>query len=113
VRARLELEWGENKRRRLIEERDLDILYAALIFEGPVLTWIDDRRDYGERRLISLGVVEREAFTVVHTERSGVTRLITAWKGGRHDLERYQAGVARRAERDAGAGGDPSRRPRD
>jgi uncharacterized DUF497 family protein len=109
----LELEWDENKRRRLLEERGLDILFAALIFEGPVLTWIDDRRDYGERRLISLGVVEGEVFTVVHTERSGITRLITAWKGGRRDLERYQAGVARRAESDAGAGGGSPRRPRD
>jgi uncharacterized DUF497 family protein len=109
----LELEWDENKRRRLLEERGLDILYAALIFENAVLTWVDERRDYGERRLVSLGVVGGEAFTVVHTERSGATRLITAWKGGRRDLERYQAGVARRAQGDEEPGGDPPRRPRD
>ena len=109
----MEFEWDETKRRKLLEERGLDILYAALIFENAVLTWVDDRRNYGERRLISQGLVEGEVFTVVHTERNGAMRLITAWKGGRRDLERYQAGVARRAEGDEGPGGDPPRRPHD
>ena len=100
----MQVEWDDGKRRRLLRERGIDLLYAALIFDGPVLTWEDDRQDYGERRWISLGVVDGEAFIVVHTDRSGVTRLITAWKGGRHDLERYKAGIARRAEGDAGPG---------
>jgi uncharacterized DUF497 family protein len=64
------------------------------------LSWVDDRQDYGEERRVSLGLVEGEPFTVVHTEREGVTRLITAWKGGRDDFRRYQAGIARRAEGD-------------
>ena len=52
----MEFEWDENKRRRILEERGVDILYAALIFEGEVLSWVDDRRDYGEERRISLGL---------------------------------------------------------
>ncbi len=81
----------------------MDILYAALIFEGEVLSWVDDRRDYGEERRISLGLVEGEPFVVVHTGRNGITRLITAWKGGRDDFGRYQAGIARRTAGDEGA----------
>lgn len=45
------------------------MVYAALIFEGYVLTRKDDRADYGEERWISLGMVENECFVVVHTER--------------------------------------------
>ena len=37
-----------------------------------------ERGDYGEVRFISLGMVDDECFVVVHTERGGVTRLITA-----------------------------------
>jgi uncharacterized DUF497 family protein len=96
----LEFEWDDRKRTKLIEERDLDILHAALIFENDVLTRVDDRQDYGEERLISLGLVDGEVFTVVHTERNDVRRLITAWKGGRNDFKRYQAGIARRTEGD-------------
>ena len=106
----VQVEWDDGKRQHLLRERGLDLLYAARIFDGPVFTWEDSRQDYGERRWTP-GLVDGEAFVVVHTDRNGVTRLITAWKGGRHDLERYQAGIARRAEGDAGPGGDPPGTP--
>ena len=86
-------EWDENKRRQGIEKHKVDMLYAALIFEGRVLTRIDDRKDYGEQRLISLGLVEDECFVVVYTERNGVKRLITAWKGGGDERSSYEAGI--------------------
>lgn len=98
--ARLEFEWDENKRQEVICRRGVDILYAALIFEGEVLTRVDDRADYGEERLISLGMVEGECFVVVHTERNGVIRLIIAWKGGRHDRSYLEASLARRDQKD-------------
>jgi uncharacterized protein len=96
------LEWDERKRQQIIKQRGVDIVYAALIFEGVVLTRSDDREDYGEERLISLGMVDDECFVVVHTERHGSTRLITAWKGGRHERAGYQAGIARRHKADEG-----------
>lgn len=96
----MRLQWDEEKRLRVINERGVDFLYAALIFEGAVLTRVDDRKDYGEERLISLGMIEGEAFVVVHTERDGVTRLITAWKGGRLEYEKYQAGITARHQKD-------------
>jgi uncharacterized DUF497 family protein len=55
-----------------------------------VLTKQDNRHDYGEQRLISLGMVDGEAFIVVHTERDGITRLITAWKGGKRERKTYK-----------------------
>lgn len=97
----MEFEWDERKRRETLALRGVDLLVAALIFEGPVLTRRDDRRDYGEARFLSLGMVGDECFVVVHAERGDVVRLITAWKGGRRERDRYAAGLARRAERDA------------
>ena len=100
----MEFEWDETKRQQTIRQRGVDMLYAALIFEGEVLTSRDDRRDYGEERLISLGVVDDECFVVIHTERDGLTRLITAWKGGRYERAQYEAGIARRHKADEGEG---------
>ena len=97
----MEFEWDEHKRQRVIEERGVDLLYAAGIFSGPVLTRRDARRDYGEPRFVSLGLVEGECFVVVHTGRGGRSRLITAWKGGKADYERYQESIARRDRPDA------------
>ena len=100
----MEFEWDETKRQQTIRQRGVDMLYAALIFEGEVLTSRDDRRDYGEERLISLGVVDDECSVVIHTERDGLTRLITAWKGGRDERTQYEAGIARRHKADEGEG---------
>ena len=42
----MDFEWDEEKSRTVFAERRVDILHAALIFEGPVLTRRDDRREY-------------------------------------------------------------------
>ena len=99
----MEFEWDEPKRQKVIAKRDVDMVYAAGIFEDDVLTRPDDREDYGEERLISLGLVEDECFVVVHTERNGITRLITAWKGGRDERSAYEAGIFRRNQTDEGS----------
>lgn len=74
----MEFEWDEEKRLKVIAERRVDMLYAALIFDGPVITRIDDRRNYGETRFIALGLVDDECFVVVYTRRHNTIRLITA-----------------------------------
>ncbi|MGL5116544.1 MAG: BrnT family toxin [Beijerinckiaceae bacterium] len=100
----MNFEWDENKRQQVIKERNVDFVYPAQIFEGQVLTRFDNREGYGEDRWISLGVVDGECFVVVHTERNGVTRLITGWKGGRDERSNYEAGIARRHQADEGEG---------
>lgn len=86
----MKFEYDEEKRQDTLKHRGIDFLYAALIFEGPTLTKIDDRRDYGEVRHISLGLVDDEPYIVIHTQRGETTRLISAWKGGRRDYEKYK-----------------------
>jgi uncharacterized DUF497 family protein len=67
----MDFEWDEHKRQSVLLARRVDLLYAALIFEGPVLTRVDDRQPYGEARWISIGLVADECLVVVHTERDG------------------------------------------
>lgn len=86
----MKFEWNDEKRRQNISKHGMDLIYAALIFEGPTLTKIYDRLEYGEERLISLGLVNGTAFVVVQTQRRGHIRLSSAWKGGRKDYEKYQ-----------------------
>jgi uncharacterized DUF497 family protein len=100
----MRFQWNETKRQAVIKERQVDILYAALIFEGDVLTRVDDRKEYGEERLISMGMVGDEVFVVVYTLRDDEIRLITAWKGGRDEQEHYQTGILKRSQEDAGKG---------
>ena len=85
----MEIEWDEAKRVANYEKHGVDFGLAALIFEGRTLTKQDTRKDYGEERFNSLGMVDGEIYNVTHTERDGVIRIISAWKGGRKEHDRY------------------------
>jgi len=91
----MEFEWDEEKRRRVWAERKVDLYHAARMFRSEVLTRVDNRRDYGETRFVSVGMVDRECYVVIHTVRSGKTRLITAWKANEKEKKRYQDRFAR------------------
>lgn len=87
------IEFDEKKRQKIKAERDLDILDAALIFERPeaIIEWVDRRRDYGEERIIAVGIADGIAYRVTYTWRGEVKRLITAWKITNEDYEKYKA----------------------
>ena len=52
-------EWDVAKNQTNIRKHGVSFETAQRIFEGPVLTWFDDRKDYGEDRYISIGTVEK------------------------------------------------------
>jgi uncharacterized DUF497 family protein len=84
-------EWDEAKGRANIAKHGVSFETACRIFEGPVLRAVDARRDYGEVRETSIGVVEATAvLTVVHTNRGGVTRIISARPAKRGERRRYE-----------------------
>lgn len=91
----MEFEWDEAKRQLIIESRGIDLLKAARIFDGRVLSAVDERQDYGEVRYRAIGMVGEDCYVLIYTQREAVIRLITAWKGGRHERQRYQACLAR------------------
>lgn len=86
----MEFEWDEAKRVEIYRKHGVDLLQAALIFENDVLEKEDTRKNYGEKRMIALGMVDGEVYIVVYTKRDEVYRLITAWKGGQRDREAYE-----------------------
>ena len=87
----MEYEWDPAKSEANLNKHGISFDEARYIFDGPTLTRIDDREDYGERRFISLGAISREAtFVVVHTERGNRVRLISARKASRIERKVYR-----------------------
>lgn len=84
-------EWDETKNRTNIEKHGLSFETASRIFEGPVLTAIDDRFEYGEVRRNSIGAIEGVlVIAVTHTDREGRTRLISARPAKRAERNTYE-----------------------
>lgn len=83
--------WDDAKNAANIAKHGVSFELAQRIFNGPVLTAIDDREDYGELREISIGMVEGAAvLTLVHTDRQGVRRIISARPASRRERRRYE-----------------------
>lgn len=62
--------WDPKKDLENRKKHGLRFETAAQIFEGPILTRLDDREDYGEERWISLGqVATMTVILVAHTDR--------------------------------------------
>ncbi|MCJ2141876.1 BrnT family toxin [Methylobacterium sp. E-066] len=78
------------KRALLLEARHFDLLDMAEVFADDArLDLLDDRRDYGEERRVTIGQALGGIFTVVYTMRGPVTWLITAWPANRKERTRY------------------------
>lgn len=86
----MRFEWNEAKDRANLKKHGISFDEARLIFEGPTLSRVDDRFDYGETRYITVGLIrEIVAVVVVHTDRSGVTRIISARLANREERKDY------------------------
>jgi uncharacterized DUF497 family protein len=82
--------WDPTKSERNGHERGFDFETAALIFDGPIQTALDDRRDYGEERIIAVGEVHGEVLVVVYTDRGPVRRIISAPRANRKERETWR-----------------------
>jgi len=60
------------------------------VFSGPCVTFEDDRFDYGEQRLITLGVLAGRLVVIAHAPRDEGTRIISMRKGNRREQEIYK-----------------------
>lgn len=81
--------WDERKRKKTLIERGLDFADAEKVFEGATFTFEDDRFDYGERRLVALGLLDADVVVIVHTELEKEIRVISMRKGDKDEQETY------------------------
>ena len=87
-----EFEWGEAKNATNLKDHGISFEEAVAIFNGPVLTHIDDRFDYDEVREVSFGFLgETVVLSVTHTDRDGRKRLISARKATRSERRMFYA----------------------
>ncbi|MCL1464091.1 MULTISPECIES: BrnT family toxin [Argonema] len=83
-------EWNEGKNAQNLRKHGISFEEAQEIFDGIVFTAIDERFDYGEIREISIGAIQGVVIvTVVHTERNGVIRIISARKATPQERKTY------------------------
>ena len=79
-------EWGEAKNRTNFAKHGLDFADAEQVLTGPCVPFVDDRFDYGEERLITLGSLAGRVGIIAHAPRgSDTTRIIFMRKANRRE----------------------------
>lgn len=83
-------EWDADKNRKNVEKHGIDFQTAKRIFDSPIVSRRDERKDYKEIRYVSIGIIDEIAIiVVVHTNREGRTRLISARPASRRERRIY------------------------
>jgi len=82
-------EWDQAKNRTNFAKHGLDFNDAEQVFAGPCVTFEDSRFDYGEERLITLGLLAGRVVIIAHAPRGEGTRIISMRKANRREQEIY------------------------
>ena len=83
-------EWDAGKNESNVAKHGIDFVDAIRMFDGPVLEQVDDRRDYGETRMIAYGAVRGREIVVVYAVRGEKRRIISARRAHKNEREAYR-----------------------
>ncbi len=78
------------KRDRTLAERGLDFEEAAEVFAGRCLEQADDRFDYPEARIVTIGYLRGRMVIIVWTPTDGGRRIISMRKANGREQARYR-----------------------
>ena len=81
--------FDEVKRQANMDKHGIDFAECASVFDAPMLTVEDDRQDYGEQRLKSLGWLHERVVVLVWTDRASGPHLISCRQGDKHETRTY------------------------
>jgi uncharacterized protein len=85
----VDIEFDQDKHDITLRERGLDFARAAEIFAGVTVTIDDCRRDYGESRFITVGLLENRAVVLVWTPRGAARRIISMRYANDREKKKY------------------------
>lgn len=91
----VEIEFDEAKNAANRAKHGIALDFAIHVLDDPdLVTWLDERRDYGELRLLVLGAVAGRIHKVVYTIRGTVLRVISVRKANAREQRQYRQATA-------------------
>ena len=81
--------WDEAKRKANLSKHGYDFADAHKVFQSPLVLAEDLRHDYGEQRMLALGLLETIVVLIVHVESDDSIRVISMRKANKHETNNY------------------------
>ena len=83
-------EWDQQKNEANIHKHGIDFQDAKEAFLGPFWATLDNRHDYGEERLIGLGMIKGIVVVIIFVEKENQTiRIISVRKAEKDEYQTY------------------------
>jgi len=79
------------KRERTLAERGLDFADGDIVIEGAIFEFVDDRFEYGEQRITTVGYLNGRMVVVIWTERGADRHIISMRHAHAKERRRFQA----------------------
>jgi uncharacterized protein len=80
--------YDPEKRAKTLVERGLDFEDAVWVFEGTTIEVDDERKDYGERRVICYGLLDSRLVVIGYTPRGEVRHIFSMRKANDREQTR-------------------------
>lgn len=84
-----DIEYDFNKQQATLAHRGLDFNDVPTVFAGKTLAMIDDRQNYGEERIITVGTLSERVVIIVWTPRGKKRRIISMRYANERERQRY------------------------
>ena len=91
----MKVSYDPEKRAKALAERGLDFDDAVHVFAGSVFDLDDDRKDYGEPRWITFGLLNERMVVLVWTLRGATRHIISMRKANEREQKIYQVQLDR------------------
>ena len=84
----MRISFDPTKRTKTLEERGLDFQDAPEVFKGITVEVDDERKDYGERRVLCFGLLGGRLVVVGYTPRDAVRHIFSMRKANDREQTR-------------------------
>lgn len=86
----MQLSYDPAKRAWTLVERGLDFDDAVRVFAGRTIDLVDDRKDYGEPRWVTYGLLGGRMIALVWTPRDTTRHIISMRKTNEREQDAYR-----------------------
>jgi uncharacterized DUF497 family protein len=94
-------EFAPNKDQLNLDKHGVSLSLASDLDWDAALLWIDDRREYGETRILALAPWTSILYYVAFVDRGNVRRVISLRRANRREVRRYVQVFEQDADPDA------------
>jgi uncharacterized DUF497 family protein len=81
--------WHESKRLTNLKKHGMDFANAHKLFAGPMLIGEDTRENYGEQRMLGVGLLDSKIVLAVHIETNDEIRMVSMREATKNEADQY------------------------